>query len=332
MSIQDKILARAKELMADGTVTSVLGWKKGESYTDPSPAFFTSVEELERDFIFNHFCGQNLSRLLNGRKAEDGKVLMLCKPCDAFSLNQMLGQHRLERDSVYVLGIPSPTILDADKLRAAGIKGIRGSRFARGGEVVLDTIYGEKRIAGKDAVLEKCLSCKTHKFPVSDEILVKPKGEDHDEPENPYRFAGVEELEAMTPDERFAFWQSQLKRCIRCNACRNACPVCACVKCVFDNPGSEVAGKSNIDAFDDKLFHVIRAFHVAGRCTDCGECSRACPEGIPLHLLNRKFIKDINRIYGPFQAGASDDGVSPLTEYTTEDMEPGEAILKGSGS
>ncbi|MFR1039192.1 MAG: 4Fe-4S binding protein [Clostridium sp.] len=27
------------------------------------------------------------------------------------------------------------------------------------------------------------------------------------------------------------------------------------------------------------MFHIIRAFHVAGRCTDCGECSRVCPQG-----------------------------------------------------
>ena len=55
------------------------------------------------------------------------------------------------------------------------------------------------------------------------------------------------------------------------------------------------------------MFHIIRAFHVAGRCTDCGECSRVCPQHIPLHLLNRKFIKDINELYGEYQAGADFD-------------------------
>ena len=70
------------------------------------------------------------------------------------------------------------------------------------------------------------------------------------------------------------------------------------------------------------MFHIIRAFHVAGRCTDCGECTRVCPQGIPLHLLNRKFIKDINTLYGEYQAGETADQRGPLTDYTQQDVEP----------
>lgn len=77
------------------------------------------------------------------------------------------------------------------------------------------------------------------------------------------------------------------------------------------------------------MFHIIRAWHVAGRCTDCGECSRVCPENIPLHLLNRKFISDINEFYGEFQAGEDTTTRAPLTNYTTDDVEP--SIVKERG-
>ena len=70
------------------------------------------------------------------------------------------------------------------------------------------------------------------------------------------------------------------------------------------------------------MFHIIRAFHVSGRCTDCGECSRVCPQHIPLHLLNRKFIKDINTYYGTYQAGEDIDSEHPLIDYTEGDPEP----------
>jgi L-lactate utilization protein LutB len=140
------------------------------------------------------------------------------------------------------------------------------------------------------------------------------------------RFSKVAELEAMTADERFAFWKSELSKCIRCNACRNVCPACNCTKCIFDNDDSTISSKANADSFEEKLFHIIRSFHVAGRCTDCGECSRVCPQNIPLHLLNRKYISDINRLYGEFNAGEDDKSKGPLTNFSKDDKEPNESV------
>ena len=94
---------------------------------------------------------------------------------------------------------------------------------------------------------------------------------------------------------------------------------------IVDGNQFDSAQKANADAFEEKMFHIIRAFHVAGRCTDCGECSRVCPQGIPLHLFNRKFILDINRFYGEYQAGEDIEKPCPLTDYAPEDIEPGEA-------
>lgn len=130
-----------------------------------------------------------------------------------------------------------------------------------------------------DALDERCKNCKSKKHVVYDELL----GEDGEVLDN-HRFDQVEELEKLTPEERFKFWQGEFSRCIRCNACRNACPACTCTTCVFDNPESGVKNKAAANSFEEQLFHIIRAYHVAGRCTDCGECSRVCPEHIPLHL------------------------------------------------
>ena len=127
----------------------------------------------------------------------------------------------------------------------------------------------------------------------------------------------------MSPEEKFAYFQAELSKCIRCNACRNVCPACSCRKCVFDSVKFDSTQKANTTDFEEKMFHIIRAFHVAGRCTDCGECSRVCPQGIPLHLFNRKFIKDINKLYGEYQAGEDLEEKAPLTSFRTDDAEPG---------
>ena len=170
-------------------------------------------------------------------------------------------------------------------------------------------------------MLSKCAACNKGYQAKDEEIITR---------ERPVRevnrFEEVEKLEAMTEDERFNFWREQLSKCIRCNACRNVCPACSCVKCVFDNPASGISAKANDSEFEESMFHIIRAYHVAGRCTDCGECTRVCPQNIPLQLLNRKFIKDIDGFYGEYQAGETSEGKTPLTDYTEEDVEPYEVF------
>ena len=90
-----------------------------------------------------------------------------------------------------------------------------------------------------------------------------------------------------------------------------------------------MTSKANADSFEENMFHIVRAFHVAGRCSDCGECSRVCPQNIPLHLLNRKFISDINEFYGEFQAGADIEKKPPLMDYKFGDVEP--SVVKTRG-
>ena len=53
---------RAAELLTDGTVNRVLGWAAGEFPYDMTPAVFHSVKELEDGFVYNDFCGANLSK------------------------------------------------------------------------------------------------------------------------------------------------------------------------------------------------------------------------------------------------------------------------------
>ena len=244
------------------------------------------------------------------------------KPCDTYSFNQLLTEHRFDREKVYAVGIPCEGMADIAKVKALVGEGIV-SVETDGDAISVTTLYEDApiRVKTADVLAERCINCKSRKHVAYDELMG-----DEGEVISSARFDEVARIEAMTPDERFAFWQGELSKCIRCNACRDACPACTCEKCVFDNPGSGVENKSPANSFEEKMFHIIRAFHVAGRCTDCGECSRVCPQNIPLHLLNRKFIKDINEFYGEYQAGEEVGMRAPLVDYTTEDLEPGEVF------
>ncbi|MBO5363502.1 MAG: 4Fe-4S dicluster domain-containing protein [Clostridia bacterium] len=312
--VELKMLERAKALLESGEVARVVGWKKGEFCYDPSPACFETVEELN-DFVYDWFCGANLSKYLIEIAKKEGKTAIFLKPCDTYSFNQLVKEHRIKRENVYVIAVECLAKLDIEKIKAKGVSFLTGVEVVEKDVKVLSPL-GETTLYKPEVVLEKCAVCnKTHQ--VKDEEIIL-----HERPARDVnRFAEVEKLEAMTEDERFAFWKSQLSKCIRCNACRNVCPACSCIKCVFDNPASGISAKANDSEFEEQMFHIIRAFHVAGRCTDCGECSRVCPQNIPLHLLNRKFIKDIDNFYGEYQAGETAEGKTPLTSYTESDLE-----------
>lgn len=315
----NKLVERASALLADGTVDRVLGWKAGEFGYDVTPAVFRSAQELEQSFVWNDFCGANFSKYLVKETLGEGKVLVFLKPCDTYSFNQLLTEHRFDREKVYAIGVPCDGMLDGGKLRDRA--GELASFAVEGDTVTVETLYdGTLTLPRADLLPDRCVNCKSKKHVAYDELL----GEDGDVLDS-HRFDEVERLERMTADERYAFWQNELSRCIRCNACRDVCPACTCEKCVFDNPNSGVENKAAANSFEEKLFHIIRAFHVAGRCTDCGECSRVCPQHIPLHLLNRKFIHDIDRFYGDYQAGAEVGSRAPIVNYSKDDLEPSEA-------
>ena len=322
-----ELIRRAKELLADGTVARVLGWKAGDMPWNPEPAFFENEEEL-KEFVYDGFCGANLSKMMIEASKLDGKTLVCLKPCDTYSFNQLLSEHRVDREKAYIIGVGCKGKLDIEKIRSMGIRGIRnveGASLEDAADTLkFETSSGEKTCAYADAMLGRCHVCKGKEHKIYDERIGESKDTKDQE-----RFAEVERIEAMSPQERFAYFQSELSKCIRCNACRNVCPACSFRKCVFDSNKFDSSQKANVDSFEEKMFHIIRAFHVAGRCTDCGECSRVCPQGIPLHLFNRKFIKDIDELYGTYQAGEAVVERSPLTSYTFEDAEPGIVAERG---
>ena len=317
--LQSLMIEKAKELLSSKKVSRVVGWKKGEFYFDPTPATFSSEEEL-KDFVYNGFCGANLSKYMIEISKKEGVSAVFIKPCDSYSFNQLLKEHRIKRENVYVIGVECNGKLDVFKMREKGADGIL-EVTENGDKVLVKTLYDNFAFDKGDVVLERCLCCKGKEHKIFDEKIIVS-----DNAFTPAdRFSGVKELEEMTEEERFNFWREQLSKCIRCNACRNVCPACSCVKCVFDNRDSGVSAKVNADTFEEQTFHIIRAFHVSGRCTDCGECSRVCPQRIPLHLLNRKFIKDYNEFYGEFNAGETSEGRTPLTTFTEKDIEPTDA-------
>ena len=68
------------------------------------------------------------------------------------------------------------------------------------------------------------------------------------------------------------------------------------------------------------MFQVIRNIHVAGRCTDCGGCERACPVNIPLRSLTKEMYDIVGDLF-QFKAGVDKEAPSLMTHYEQEEAE-----------
>jgi len=113
--------------------------------------------------------------------------------------------------------------------------------------------------------------------------------------------ADSEDLDRLEPWERFSRWMYEFQKCIKCYGCRNICPVCFCAECSLEN--ADLVGTGNLPP-EVPLFHLVRAVHMAGRCTDCGLCEEACPAEIPLRVLYRKVNEIVKDVFG-YETGMS---------------------------
>jgi formate dehydrogenase subunit beta len=130
-------------------------------------------------------------------------------------------------------------------------------------------------------------------------------------------FDKLSELEGMSPEERWNFWQGHLQRCIKCYACRQVCPICTCTRCITDKNQPQWVPTSP-HAMGNLHWNITRAFHLAGRCVNCGECTRACPMDIPLELLNLKNAKEVFEHFG-FKVGMNAEDPPPMATYKEDD-------------
>ena len=78
--------------------------------------------------------------------------------------------------------------------------------------------------------------------------------------------------------------------------------------------------RRSVNITENTVWHIMRAFHLAGRCSSCGECERVCPVDIPLMLLNKKVEKDVKVLFD-FTAGKKLEEKPLLSLFKPDDPE-----------
>jgi ferredoxin len=283
-ALTERLRDHARQLLADGQVDCVIGYEASPR-GGARPAFILDPAEADR-LIWSEACAHNLVTYLHDKKKpyrrgeEPPRVAVIVKPCDSRALNILLAEQQINRGQLVVIGLTC------------------GGVYSDAGELEV-----------------RCTRC-TDRIPVIYDVLLGEPPEV--EPvEDEYR--ELNEIDAMDPSQRLDFWLREFDRCIRCYACRQVCPGCYCTTCMFERDDG-LWVDIGIELSQKHIFHLGRALHLAGRCVECDECERVCPMDLPLSLLNRRIVKEVEHLFG-HRAGR-EKAPSPLLFELGEEGSP----------
>lgn len=305
----DKIREKAKELLESGKVEVFIGYQKGTVPMMNHPVVVRNPAQAEL-LYWDSNCGLNLCNYLT-RRTE--KIGIVANGCNSRNIVTHIIENQIKREQLYILGIPCEGMVDHRAVRRA-VKGKEILEFAENGDTF--TVKGngfEETFKKIDFLQNNCQTCTHHNPVIYDEMLGSPV----EEPQGVEGYKDVKGIETMGPEQKWNFFQRLISNCIRCYACRNACPLCYCPTCFVDESRPQWVGKSS-DPIDTMTFHFLRAYHCAGRCTDCGACERVCPMGIRMRQFTKKLNKDAMELFD-WEAGLDIEQRPPLDVYRPDD-------------
>jgi len=312
--MEQKLRLEAKTLLEQGKVDYIIGFEAGSLKFTTTPLITRNQDDIDR-LIINPFIVNNLAVFLTELK---GRIGIVAKGCDSRSIVSLIQDNKVAREDIVILGVPCAGIIDLSKIELLlGKDRDALDDIVRDGDKVAITVDGKKTdFSISEVLFDNCLGCELPTPKEYDTLLGEPR---RPAPDLSVSRKKIEALEGMSPEQRWEFWAREFSRCIRCYACREVCPACYCKRCFVEE--SEPQWLLPVPRWQENLmFQVIKNIHVAGRCTDCGECERVCPVNIPLRSLTKGMYETVDELFH-FKAGMDKAEAPLLTHYELEEAE-----------
>jgi formate dehydrogenase (coenzyme F420) beta subunit len=284
----------AAKLLTDHNVDCIIGFEAGSRPKTARPCFIRKPEDAEK-LVWNKYCIANLAVYLpklmkKPARPKEGFTLprigIVVKGCDGRSVLGLVKEKQVPRENVVLIGMPCGGMAPSAK---------------NGNEP-------------GDDIARACTECTNPTLTKADFLI---DGESRKPAKADY--ARVKKFEAKPAKERWNALVEELSRCIRCNACREACPNCYCTVCFADQrKPAWVSPAAQLP--EAVVFHLGRMFHQAGRCVECDACVNACPMGIDLRLFTQKLAADARTLFDCVP-GVSGDDVPALNTFKQDDSE-----------
>ena len=312
--IEQKLKKEAKALLEQSKVDYIIGFEPGSLKFTTTPLITRDKNDVDR-LVINSFIVNNLANFLTELK---GRFGIVAKGCDSRSIVSLIQDNKVARENVVILGVPCTGIIDLSKVeKLTGKDRDELDDINRERDKVIVTVDGKRsEFPITEVLFDNCLGCEVPTPQEYDILLGEPTS-----PVNKGAVSQVkiEQLQEMPAEQRWNFWKNEFSRCIRCYACRNICPACFCERCFVEE--TEPQWITPMPRWQENLiFQVIRNIHVAGRCTDCGECERACPVNIPLRSLTKEMYDIVGELFD-FKAGMDKESPPLMTHYEQEEAE-----------
>ncbi len=310
MKSEENLKDKIKDIIKD--LEMVVGYRGSNLPLKVNASFIKSADEAS-DLISNRWCINNLATYAYSLvKKLKGNIGIVLKPCDIRSIVQLLSEELFDREKIKIIAVGCRGVVDYKKI----LKHTGGARVTSASiekeRIKVNTIDEKLDLDIKGFYADKCYWCTIYDNPsIYDEFIenefkldIKPRE----------RFEDIENFEKKSLEDIMVYWDKEFDKCIRCYACRNICPLEICrERCIthLDEPHWQ---SQKINTKEARFFQLIRGLHLAGRCTECGECERVCPSNIPLTQLMKKSNRIIERLFD-YKTGEKIEARPPLLTF-----------------